>query len=129
MVWKARTAAQDLRKGQIVGPDKGQAIAKSLELLVELLMPESADLSGAHHHEHLLGLGQQLQDVVDEPGEIVDDRDGGLVLAKGRVPQIPLIDGREQQRRVGKELLSILAREYRRGAGTVTIRSGLGRSA
>ena len=27
------------------------------------------------------------------------------------------IDGREQERRVGKELLSILAREYRRGAG------------
>ena len=44
MVWKARTAAQDLRKGQLVGPDKGQAIAKSLELLVELPTPESADL-------------------------------------------------------------------------------------
>ena len=29
---KARTAAQDLRKGQIVGPDKCQAIAKSREL-------------------------------------------------------------------------------------------------
>ena len=50
-------------------------------------------------------------------GKIVDDRDGGLVLAKRRVAQISLIDGREQERRVGKELLSILAREYRRGAG------------
>jgi len=48
-------------------------------------------------------------------GKFVDDRDGGLVLAKGRVLQISLIDGREQQRRVGKELLSIFAREYRRG--------------
>ena len=73
--------------------------------------------SGAHHHEHLPGLGQHLQDVVDEPGEIVDDRDGGLVLTKRRVPQISLIDGREQQRRAGKELLSIFAREYRRGTG------------
>ena len=80
-------------------------------------MPEFAELSGPHHHEHLPGLGQQLQDVVDQPGKIVDDRDGGLVLAKRRVPQISLIDGREQERRVGKELLSILAREYRRGAG------------
>ena len=61
--------------------------------------------------------GQHLQDVVDEPGEIVDDRDGGLVLAKRRVLQKSLIDGREQQRRVGKELLSIFAREYRRGTG------------
>ena len=61
--------------------------------------------------------GQHLQDVVDEPGEIVDDRDGGLVLAKRRIPQKSLIDGREQERRVGKELLSILAREYRRGGG------------
>ena len=61
--------------------------------------------------------GQHLQDVVDEPGEIVGDRDGGLVLAKRRVLQISLIDGREQQRRVGKELLSIFAREYRRGTG------------
>ena len=73
--------------------------------------------SGPHHHEHLPGLGQQLQDVVDEPRKIVDDRDGGLVLAKRRVAEISLIDGREQERRVGKELLSILAREYRRGAG------------
>ena len=37
VLWKARTAAQDLRKGQIVGPDKCQAIVKSPELLVELL--------------------------------------------------------------------------------------------
>ena len=50
------------------------------------------------------------------PRIIVDDRDGGLVLAKWRVAQKSLIDGREQERRVGKELLSILAREYRRRA-------------
>ena len=56
--------------------------------------------------------GQQLQDVVDESWEIVDDRDGGLVIAKWRVLQISLIDGREQQWRVWKELPSILAREY-----------------
>ena len=51
------------------------------------------------------------------PRKIVDDRDSGLVLAKRRVAEISLIDGREQERRVGKELLSILAREDRRGAG------------
>ena len=33
VLWKARTAAQDLGKGQFVGPDEGQAIAKSHELL------------------------------------------------------------------------------------------------
>ena len=49
--------------------------------------------------------------------KVVDDRDGGLVVPKRRVAEIPLIDGREQERRVGKELLSILAREDRRGAG------------
>ena len=32
VVWQARTAAQDLRKGQIVGPDKCQPVVKSLEL-------------------------------------------------------------------------------------------------
>ena len=90
---------------------------KSLELVLELSTPELAELSGPHHHEHLPGLGQQLQDVVDEPGKIVVDRDGGLVLAKRRVAQISLIDGREQERRVGKELLPILAREDRRRAG------------
>ena len=111
--WKARATELEFLEGQIVGPDKGQAIVKSAQRLVELLTPESADLSGTHHHEHLLRLRQQLQDVVNEPGKIVDDRDGGLVLAKGRVPQISLIDGREQERRVGKELPSILAREYR----------------
>ena len=50
------------------------------------------------------------------PRKIVGDRDGGLVFAKWRVAQIALIDGREQERRVGKELPSILAREHSRGA-------------
>ena len=72
--------------------------------------------------------GSSLQDVLDESREIVDGRNGGLVVAKRCTPQKSLIEGREQQRRVGKELLSILAREYRRGAGTATMRSGLGRS-
>ena len=79
-------------------------------------MPELADLSGPHHHEHLPGLGQQLQDVLDDARKIVGDRDRGLVLSKRSVTEIPLIDGREQERRVGKELLSILAREDRGGA-------------
>ena len=47
--------------------------------------------------------------------KIVDDRDGGFVLAQRRVAQKSLIDGRKQERRVGKELLAILAREDRRG--------------
>ena len=51
------------------------------------------------------------------PGIIVGDRDGGLVLGQRCVAQISLIDGREQERRVGKQLLPILAREHRRGAG------------
>jgi len=48
-----------------------------------------------------------LQDVVDEPGEIVDGRRGGLVHAKRRISQPSLIDGREQQRCVGRELPDI----------------------
>ena len=80
---------------------------KSPELVLEFLAPEFADLSRAHHHEHLLGLGQQVQDVVHEPGEIVGGRDGGVVLAKRRACQISLIDRREQERCVGKELPSI----------------------
>ena len=59
--------------------------------------------------------------------KVVGDRDSGLVVSKRRVREISLIDGREQERRVGEELLSILAREYRAGPATVTIRSGLGR--
>ena len=50
-------------------------------------------------------------------GIVVDDRDSGLVVPEGGVTEIPLIDGREQDRRVGKELLPILAREDRGGAG------------
>src|SRR4029077_894253 len=123
---KARTAAQDFRQGQIVKPHKVQAIVKSLELLLEFLAPEFADLSRAHHHEHLLGLGQQLQDVVYEPGKIVGGRDGGVVLAKRRVCQVSLIDRREQERCVGKELPSIFAREQRRRAGKGHDEVGLG---
>ena len=48
---------------------------------------------------------------------------------KGRVAQITLVDGGEQQRRIGKEFPSILAREDAAGPSTVTMRSGLGPSA
>ena len=40
VAWKARTATQDLRKGQIGGPDERQPFAKALELLLELSTPE-----------------------------------------------------------------------------------------
>ena len=80
-------------------------------------MPELAELSGPHNHEDLPGLGQQLQDFIDHPRIIVGDRDGGLVLGQWRVAQKTLIDSREQEGRIGKQLLPILARKYRRGAG------------
>ena len=37
---QGRRASHDLRKGEVVGPDKCQAIVKALELLLELLTPE-----------------------------------------------------------------------------------------
>ena len=40
-----------------------------------------------------------------------------FLLAQRRVAKESLVDSREQQRRVGKELLAILAREDRRRAG------------
>jgi hypothetical protein len=114
---KARTPTQDLRKGQIVGPDERQPFVKTLELVLQLSTPELSDLSGPNHHKHLPGLGTQLQDVLDESRKIVDGRDGGLVPAKRRPAKISLIHSREQERCVGKEFLSILAREDRRRAG------------
>ena len=86
------------------------------EPFLELLTPEFADRSGAHHHEYLPGLGQHLQDVVNELGEVVDDRDGGLFLTERRILQKLLIDGCEQEGRVGEELLSIFPCEYGRGS-------------
>ena len=41
----------------------------------------------------------------------------GFILAKRRAAQIALVDGREQERRVGEELLPILSGEDRGGAG------------
>src|SRR5688572_32152384 len=76
-------------------------------------MPELADLPGPRHHEHMLGLGQQLQDAIDDTRIVGDDRDSGLVLTKRGVTEIPLIDTREQERRAWKELLPMLAREDR----------------
>ena len=107
---QARSAAQNLGKGQIVGPDECHSIAKPLELSLEYSTPGLAELSRPHDHEYLPGLGPQLQDVVDEAREILPDRDRGLIVRK-RIAQKTLIDGREQQLRVGKQLLPILARE------------------
>ena len=126
VVWQARTAAQGLLKGQIVQPDKCQPVVKSPERTLELAMPELADLSGPHHHEHLPGLGQQLQDAIDDARIVGGDRDSGLVLPKRSVAEIPLVDGREQERRVGKKLLPILAREDCGGAGDRHDQVGLG---
>ena len=110
---KARAASHDLLQGQIIGPAEREPVVKSREVFLELSMPECAELIGAHHHEHLPGLGQQLQDLIDELRDIVRDRDRGLVLPEGRVAQKPLIDSGEQKRRIGKELLAMLARKDR----------------
>ena len=117
VAWQARTAAQDLGERQIVGPDERQPPAKAFELLLELAPPEMAQLPGPHQHEHLPGLRQHLQDVVDESRKIVGDRDRGLVLAERRVAKKCLVDRREEERGVGKELRSMPPREDRRRAG------------
>ena len=126
---KGRTATHDFRKGQVVGPDESHPIVKSTELILEPLTPEVADGAGADHHEHLPGLRQDLQDVLDDRGEIVEHRDRGLVLVQRRVAQEALIDGREEQRRVGKKLPAIFSREHRRGPGDGHDQVRLGRSA
>jgi hypothetical protein len=112
---KARTLAQDFRKGQTAGPDECQAILKSHEPRLELSTPESAALPGPHHDEHLFRLRQQLQNQIDDSRKIANDRDSGLVFSKRRVTQILLINRCQQERYVGKELLSIFARERRCG--------------
>ena len=112
---KARTLAQDFRKGQTAGPDECQAILKSHEPRLELSTPERAALPGPHHDEHLFRLRQQLQNQIDDSRKIANDRDSGLVVSKRRVTQILLINRCQQERYVGKELLSIFARERRCG--------------
>ena len=114
--WKARDAAQDFWKRQLVGPDKCHAIAKSREPGLELPTPEPADGSGPDHHEDLPGLGEYAQDVIDQARKIVDDRDRSLVLAKWRAAEESLIHRGEQERRRREKLPPMLAREYSRGA-------------
>ena len=91
--------------------------------------PELADLSGPHHHEHLPGLGQHLEDVIDESRKIVGGRDGGLVVPKRCLAQISVVDGREQERCVGKDSFRFLRANTVAGPATATMRSGLGPSA
>ncbi len=117
VAWKTRTVTQDLGERQIVRPDERQPFVKALELLLQLSMPELSHLPGPQHHEDLPGLGKQPQGVIDESGKIVDDRNGSLVLAERCIAKKSLIDGRQQERDVGKKLLSMPAREDRRRAG------------
>ena len=67
-----------------------------------------------------------MQDLIDDLRNVVVDRDGCLVFPEWRVAQESLIDGGEEERRVGKELLTILAREDRGGAGERDDQVGLG---
>ena len=90
---------------------------KSTELALELTTPEPAEWARPHHHEYLRGLGPQLEDGLEGARKLVVDRDCGLLVSKRSVSEKPPIDGREQDRRVGKELLSISAREGRGRAG------------
>ena len=76
---------------------------------------------------NLPGLGQQLQDVLDDARKVIDDSDSGFVVPERCVTEILLIDGREQDRRLGKELLAILAREDRGGPGDRDNQIRLGR--
>ena len=130
VAWKARTAAQDLRKGQIVGPDKCQPIVKSLELLLELPTPELSELSGPHHHEHLPGLGQQLQDVIDESQENRwRPRRRSRSRQAARREEIARSTDANRSGVSGKSCCRCLRAKTAAGPATVTMRSGLGRSA
>ena len=61
--------------------------------------------------------GSSCRMCLDDARKVIDDRDSGFVVPERCVTEILLIDGREQDRRLGKELLPILAREDRGGAG------------
>ena len=104
MTWKARDAAQDVFKRQLVGPDKCHAIAKSCEPDLELSTPELTDGSGPDHHEDLLRLGEYTQNVIDHAREIVDDRDRTLVLAQWRIAEESLVHRGEEERRFREKL-------------------------
>ena len=112
--WQVRTAPQDLLEGQVVGPEERQPVLKTRELVLELSTPEAAQRSRPDHREHLSGLGKQLQNVIDQFRKVVDGRDSGFVVPQGRVAQESLIDRRQQERRLGKDLRSMLARKRRR---------------
>ena len=115
---KARAAAHYFRKRQVVGPDERQPLVKALELGSRAPDARIVRCGPAPVTTNTCFVsGKQLQDVVDDSRKIVDDRDGCFVLAKRRVAKISLVDSREHERRVGKELLSILAREDRRRTG------------
>ena len=90
---------------------------KSRERLIEFSPPELTGRSGSRHHENLLGLGQHLEHFIEESRKIEGGRDGGLVFHGGCVAEVSLVDSREQERRVWIEQPSVLAREYRGGAG------------
>ena len=58
-----------------------------------------------------------MQDVVDDARKVIDDSDSGFVVPERCITEILLIDRREQDWRLGEELLPVLAREHRGGAG------------
>ena len=115
-------------KGQIVGPDKCQPIVKSLELALELAMPELAELSGPHHHEHLPGLGPQLQDVVDGRESRLSTATAVSLSPSGASSRNRRSTDANSSGVSGKSCCRYLRANIAAGPAAVTIRSGFGRS-
>ena len=79
-----------------------------------------------HHDEHLPGPGQQLENLIDQARAVVHRPAPPSRCLQAARREKSLIDGREQKRRFGKEVLLVSRANNAAGAATVTIRSGCG---
>ena len=101
---------------------------ETLKLAFQLRSPERVERARAYDHEHLRRSRKELQDLIHEPWEVVDDRDGRFVLGERSISEIALVERGKEQGSVRKDLLAMSPGERGcRDRPTVTIRSGLGR--
>ena len=111
---KRRTARQDLRKGELVGPDERQPVLEPPQSVFQFVQPELLALRRADHHDQRRRVGPEPQDVFDHRRRVVLDRDRRLVGGQGAALEEATIDRGQQERRPGKELLVVLFREHGR---------------
>src|SRR5215472_8457219 len=113
--WKRSRVFQYLFKRKLIVPCECNAICEAPRLPADFLQPKFLVGRITVHHCHGLGVGQHPQDVLENCGEAMRERDNRVICGKSGIANAALFHRREDHWGGGKEVLPMALDKGDRG--------------